>query len=86
MVEQQQPAARPQHPDHLGDRPLVVRDGAQRQGADDGVEGGPGERQGLRVAFAEGHSAAEVVGPAAGLRQPSMAGLHSSPVSRTSAG
>jgi hypothetical protein len=39
-VQQQQPAARPQHPLPPGDGAPLVGDGEQREGADHGVEAG----------------------------------------------
>lgn len=39
MVDEDQLTARPQDPDHLVERRLKVRDGAEAEGKYDGVEG-----------------------------------------------
>jgi hypothetical protein len=66
MVEQEQPPTRAEHPVRLGNGAAVIGDGAQRQGADDGVEGGVGERQSLGVSLAELDRQAEPPGAVSG--------------------
>jgi hypothetical protein len=49
VIDQDQPAARPEDAPHLGQRPDEVRNGAKGIGAHDGVEGFVGERKIVRV-------------------------------------
>src|SRR6266487_6751798 len=55
VIGQQQQPAGAQHPGHLADRAGVAGDGAQRERADDGVEGLAGDGQCLRIPVAQVH-------------------------------
>lgn len=81
VVGQQQEAAWPQHPVHLGDGAAFVGDGAQRERADHGAEGVIGEGQREGVGLTQIRRTAELTGPLAAML--SMPGLRSIPVSWT---
>jgi hypothetical protein len=66
VVDQDQPPARTQHPDHLVDRGVEVRDGAQAERAHHRVKGRIGKRQRVRGALPQRHVAAEVPGAGSG--------------------
>ena len=51
VLDEQEAAARPQHPAHLGERPRGVGNAAQRPAGDDGVDAGGIERNRFRRAF-----------------------------------
>jgi hypothetical protein len=66
VFEQQKVSARAQHPSGLGDGPAVVRDRAEGESADHGVEGPIGEVQVLGIADAQVGVPAQVVRPPPG--------------------
>jgi hypothetical protein len=66
VVGQQQAPAGAQHPVHLGHRPALVGDRAQRERADHGVERGTRKRQFAGVGLAQVHGAAQLAGSVAG--------------------
>jgi len=82
VLEQDEPAPRTQHAPGLGDGSPVVGDRAQGERRHDRVEVLVGELERLRIALAQVDCPPEALGTVAGA--PSMAGLSSMAVSRTS--
>src|SRR5581483_6940783 len=60
VLEEEVAPVRPEHPPDLGERPLLILDGAEDERADDGVEGGVRERERVEAPSPELDSAPDL--------------------------